>query len=256
MNFSPEAKSPSSKTGSTLRATCAQRRSYTLAPCSTPHVINKPVTTNTIPHDHTERELAVLQVVHENNTTPQRDIAQRTGMSLGMTNAILKRLAQKGFVTMRKVKGRHMAYAVTPDGVHEIARRTYRYFRRTMQNVTQYKEAVDALIADAASNGVTEVVLVGESDIAFIVEYACAAAEVGFQRKSKGDDESPAATTPDSVAALVLLGERDWGGGAIVATNREDATVRSRSASTLRLWDVIEAVEHGITPVSFGGYKS
>lgn len=196
--------------------------------------------TNTIPHDHTERELAVLQVVQQDNSTPQRDIAQRTGMSLGMTNAILKRLAQKGLVTVRKVKGRHMAYAVTPEGVHEIARRTYRYFRRTMQNVTQYKQAVDELIADAASNGVTEVVLVGESDIAFIVEYACAAAGVGFQSKSKGDDESPAATAPDGSETLVLLAERDWGYGA-----EPDASLVDGAAQVCLLWQVIESVTRG-----------
>lgn len=200
--------------------------------------------TNIIPHNP-ERELAVLQVVHQNNTSPQRDIAQRTGMSLGMTNAILKRLAQKGFVTMRKVKGRHMAYAVTPEGVHEIARRTYRYFRRTMQNVTQYKEAVDALIADAAANGVTEVVLVGESDIAFIVEYACAAAGLEFTIKSKGDDELPTApATADGSETLVLLGERDWGGDrhGTAASTRE-------SPAGVRLWALIQAVEQANSEV-------
>lgn len=200
--------------------------------------------TNTIPHDHTERELAVLQVVHENNTAPQRDIAQRTGMSLGMTNAILKRLSQKGLVTIRRIKGRHMAYAVTPEGVHEIARRTYRYFRRTMQNVTQYKQAVDALITDAVSKGVTEVVLVGESDIDFLVEHACAAQNLAYQKYPKQDDGTPPASRAAEPEALVLLGERDW--GSAVAHGARDggsATAESRADATpIRLWDVIEAV--------------
>ncbi len=165
------------------------------------------MTTNTTPHNP-ERELAVLQVVHENNTTPQRDIAQRTGMSLGMTNAILKRLAQKGFVTMRKVKGRHMAYAVTPEGVHEIARRTYRYFRRTMQNVAQYKEAVDRLVADAAAHGVRKVVLIGESDVAFLIEYACNAQAISYDNLTEAAGVQEARGKEHASDVLYLMSER------------------------------------------------
>ncbi len=43
-----------------------------------------------------------------------------------MTNAILKRLAAKGFITMRRVNSRNIQYAVTPEGVDAIARRSYR----------------------------------------------------------------------------------------------------------------------------------
>ena len=88
-------------------------------------------TTNT---PDAERELAVLQAISEDEHAPQRDIARSTGMSLGMTNAVLKRLSQKGLVTVRKVKGRHMRYAVTPDGVHEIARRTSGAYRSAARN--------------------------------------------------------------------------------------------------------------------------
>ena len=74
-----------------------------------------PITNTRTSSEEAKHELGVLRVVHENERTPQRDIARRTGISLGMTNAILKRLSKKGYVTMRKAKGRHMAYAVTPD---------------------------------------------------------------------------------------------------------------------------------------------
>ena len=58
-------------------------------------------------NDEAQHELAVLRVVQENERTAQRDIARRAGISLGMTNAILKRLSQKGFLTVRRIKGRH-----------------------------------------------------------------------------------------------------------------------------------------------------
>jgi hypothetical protein len=61
-----------------------------------------------IPDD--DRELQVLSIVHEaqapertDETAPaptisQRSIAQALGMSVGLTNAILKRLTEKGFL--------------------------------------------------------------------------------------------------------------------------------------------------------------
>ena len=49
-----------------------------------------------------------------------------------MTNSILKRLATKGFLSMRKVNARNIHYLVTPEGIDLIARRSYRYLRRTV----------------------------------------------------------------------------------------------------------------------------
>ena len=66
-----------------------------------------------ITHDH---ELDVLSQIHHNRKVKQRDIAHAIGMSLGMTNSILKRLATKGFITMRRLNARNVHYLVTPDG--------------------------------------------------------------------------------------------------------------------------------------------
>ena len=68
------------------------------------------------------------------------------GMSLGMTNAILKRLVLKGYLSIRKVNNRNIAYAVTPAGVEVIAKRSYRYLRRTIGNIVRYKEAIEGLV--------------------------------------------------------------------------------------------------------------
>ncbi|MFP4377949.1 MAG: winged helix-turn-helix transcriptional regulator [Spirochaetales bacterium] len=101
------------------------------------HHMSNPQLTEQITHDH---ELDVLSQPHQNNGVKQRDLAQAIGLSLGMTNAILKRLAGKGFVTMRKLNARNIHYLVTPEGVDLIARRSYRYLRRTVGHVGRYKE--------------------------------------------------------------------------------------------------------------------
>ena len=87
-----------------------------------------------------EKELEILTNISNNSATlSQRELASRSGMSLGMTNAVLKRLVQKGWLTIRKINNRNIRYAVTPAGMEEITRRSYRYFKRTLKNVAEYK---------------------------------------------------------------------------------------------------------------------
>ena len=120
-----------------------------------------------------EKELEVLQTISQHSQVRQRDIARIVGTSLGMTNAILKRLAQKGLISVRKINNRNIHYVVSTAGMEEIARRSYRYLRRTIKNVVYYKHAIGEVVDRAVSDGYDAVVLVGKSDLDFIVEHWC-----------------------------------------------------------------------------------
>lgn len=121
-----------------------------------------------------EKEIELLNNINSSSSPQsQRDLAQASGMSLGMTNAVLKRLVQKGWLTVRKINNRNIRYAVTPAGMEEITRRSYRYFKRTLKNVTEYKNKIDQLLQGIQSDGYNSIVLVGASDVDFIFEYLC-----------------------------------------------------------------------------------
>ena len=138
-----------------------------------------------------DHELEILSQIHRNDAVKQRDIAQAIGLSLGMTNAILKRLAAKGFIAMRRINARTIHYLVTPDGIDLIARRSYRYLRRTVGHVVRYKERMLAILEAAAApppegRGVTGVVLAGQSDLEFLVEWCAEKAGLEFRRVRAG----------------------------------------------------------------------
>ena len=59
-------------------------------------------------------------------------------------------------------------------GVDQITRRSYRYFKRTIRNVVVYKEAIEELLGEVKRRGFASLLLIGRSDLAFVVEYACA----------------------------------------------------------------------------------
>ncbi|MFW6292774.1 MAG: MarR family transcriptional regulator [Spirochaetota bacterium] len=156
--------------------------------------MSQPVTSADITHDH---ELDVLSQIHHNQAVKQRDIAHAIGLSLGMTNAILKRLAGKGFISMRKINARTIHYLVTPDGIDLIARRSYRYLRRTVGHVVRYKERLLELFDAAAAApptgpGAERVVLAGESDLAFLVEWCAEKTGLAFEQLDSLDEAEPA----------------------------------------------------------------
>lgn len=124
--------------------------------------------------NHSEKELKILEKIHKNeDSVKQRDLAKIAGLSLGMTNSILKRLIDKGFITVKKVNNRNIKYAVSPLGIEEISRRSLKYFKRTVKNVVVYREAIEEVLSMAKDEGYSTVVLVGKSDIDFIIEHEC-----------------------------------------------------------------------------------
>jgi DNA-binding MarR family transcriptional regulator len=124
--------------------------------------------------ENSEHELDLLEYIAQGaDRIRQRDLAQIAGLSLGMTNAIVKRLAQKGWLSIQKVNNRNIRYAVSPAGIEQIARRSYRYFKRTIKNIVYYREAIEGLVREVKLRGYRGFILVGSSDLDFIVEHAC-----------------------------------------------------------------------------------
>jgi DNA-binding MarR family transcriptional regulator len=176
-------------------------------------------TSTTVP---TEKELEVLEQIYLHHDVRQRDLARVIGMSLGMTNAILKRLTQKGFLSVRKVNNRNIIYAVSPVGMEALARKSYRYLKRTIRHVVDYKEAIEHVVAAAAEQGYRTLILVGKSDLDFIVEHLCIKYELTFEhrRTPRPDREeggfvlfsenegSPPLPSPEHSQALDLEGGR------------------------------------------------
>jgi DNA-binding MarR family transcriptional regulator len=135
-----------------------------------------------------ETELDILEKISSSNSgMRQRDLARIIGLSLGMTNAILKRLAQKGWLKVKKVNNRNIQYIVSPQGMQKIAHRSYRYFRRTIKNVVYYKEVIESLVREAVARDYEGILLVGKSDLDFIVEHLCIKYRLRFQRTMPGE---------------------------------------------------------------------
>ena len=129
-----------------------------------------------------DKEAIILEHIYYDDSLKQRELADKAGISLGMTNAILKRLIEKGWLMTKRLNRRNISYVVSPAGIEEIFKRSYRYFKRTIDDVALYREKIEQLIAEAVADGYDCVLLVGKSDLDFLVEYACGKAGIRFNR--------------------------------------------------------------------------
>lgn len=134
-----------------------------------------------------EQDLATLQVISETlNEEPhasQRTLAKKANVSLGMMNAILGRFVERGWIMLTNVNGRKLAYAVTPDGIAELAKRGKSFALRTFKLANVYSEIFCKKFMEAKAAGKTKVVLYGDSYIKFIIKYACNEVGLDFEQK-------------------------------------------------------------------------
>lgn len=134
-----------------------------------------------------EQDLATLQVISETlNEDPQasqRTLAKKANVSLGMMNAILGRFAERGWIMLTNVNGRKLAYAVTADGIAELAKRGKAFALRTFKLANVYSETFCKKFMEAKAAGKTKVVLYGDSYIKFIIKYACNEVGMEFEHK-------------------------------------------------------------------------
>ena len=129
-----------------------------------------------------DKEAIILEHLYYDDSQKQRELADKADISLGMVNAILKRLIEKGWLMNKKINSRNISYVVSPAGVDEIYKRGYQYFKRTIVDIHHYRERLEQLVAEGKNAVHSCIALVGKSDLAFIVEYACTKSGVKFKQ--------------------------------------------------------------------------
>lgn len=129
-------------------------------------------------------DLAVLEHLSDTpQTISQREIARRSGLSVGMINAILKKLVHIGYVKTSNLNRRSIQYLLTPQGFAEKARKSYRYILKTVEQYRVIKLHFIDLLDNLAAEGVTDFYLHGEGELADLMETFCSDGGYGVVRK-------------------------------------------------------------------------
>lgn len=119
-----------------------------------------------------ETALDLLHALTEDGAASQRTLAQRLGVALGLTNAVLKRCVKKGLLKIQQVPARRYAYYLTPKGFAEKSRLTAEYLTFSLQFYRTAREEYTELFRYCETREWRRVALVGASDLAEIASLA------------------------------------------------------------------------------------
>lgn len=125
----------------------------------------------------TDTELQLLETIYSkqggSESLSQRSLAGAAGLSLGMTNALLKRFIERGWVKLMHLSGRSLRYILTSDGMEEVLRRSLSYFTRAVRSASLYRDKIDAFVLRLSKEGFDILVLEGPAELDFLFDYSC-----------------------------------------------------------------------------------
>ncbi len=150
---------------------------------------------------------AVREGQSRSDSLTQRALAERAGLSLGMANLILRRLAERGYLELTRLSAKRVRYALTGAGMKELARRTAGYYQRVSRSAGIYRARLESFVDSAKRGGSTFIVLVGSSEVEGLLAEACEKKGIVFLRTA--DPEKAKSLSRKSGAVLVLSENSD-----------------------------------------------
>lgn len=125
-----------------------------------------------------DTELQLLETIYSkqdgSGAISQRDLAGASGLSLGMTNALLRRFVERGWVKLMHLSGRSLKYILTTEGAEEVLHRSLSYFTRAVRSASLYRDKIDAYVLGLSKAGFETLVLEGPAELDFLFDYSCA----------------------------------------------------------------------------------
>jgi EPS-associated MarR family transcriptional regulator len=93
-----------------------------------------------------------LRLLTDSPDLPQRELAQRLGLSLGKTNYCLRALIDKGWIKVKNFRNSQnklaYAYVLTPQGMSAKAAVTAAFLRRKQEEYSTLEREIEELRAE------------------------------------------------------------------------------------------------------------
>ncbi|OGS03969.1 MAG: hypothetical protein A2204_07600 [Elusimicrobia bacterium RIFOXYA1_FULL_47_7] len=140
-----------------------------------------------------EKEFAIIREISNNQIHDQRSLAGKAGISLGLTNLIIKRLITRGYVKSKLLNRKKIQYILTPKGFSEKASKSYNFALKAVDNFKIMKQKLQELILKENMNSEVEFIISGNSEITDIVELAIRSlnnSTIKYSRNTGNDSSS------------------------------------------------------------------
>jgi DNA-binding MarR family transcriptional regulator len=110
------------------------------------------------------RELNLLQELEKNPIISQRELSNKFGIALGVTNACLKRMVRRGWIRITGFNHHKIGYYLTPKGLAEKAKLTLHMVSWTVQHYSTLKSVIAKRLLEIQDERVERIVFYGVGD--------------------------------------------------------------------------------------------
>jgi len=120
-------------------------------------------------HQLAEKEFSLIQEIAKSPARTQRDLSNSIGLSLGMTNLLIKRLARKGLIKIQQLDWNRTQYLLTLKGAMEKAKKSYHYTLYTLRIFKQIQENIALAMRREYQSGSRAFTVVAQDEIMELV---------------------------------------------------------------------------------------
>ena len=184
------------------------------------------------------RDLQLMEEIEKNPKISQRELSNKFGIALGVTNACIKKMARRGLIKLKGIPPRRIAYYLTPKGFAEKANLTLRFFSYNIRHYSEMKKQISKKLTEMQESGVKRIVFCGVSDemeVAYITLYGLDMNLVGIV-----DEEKNWGTKVFGYKVIGLKEVKDLSPDAILITSMRDPNPYVNNLMKQRDWDSIK----------------
>ena len=110
--------------------------------------------------------LRLMGEIERNGSHSQRELSSRLNLSLGLVNAFLKRLVNKGYFKVKTMPRNRVKYFLTPKGLTRKSKLTVDYLRYSVNFYQEIKELLLNKFKEMERNQISSVLFVGAGEVA------------------------------------------------------------------------------------------
>ncbi|MBI4679377.1 MAG: winged helix-turn-helix transcriptional regulator [Elusimicrobia bacterium] len=119
-----------------------------------------------------EKEFILIRTIAGNPAATQRELSSEVGLSLGMTNLLIRRLARKGFLKTTQLTWNKARYILTPKGMMEKARKSFNYSAWALRHLKEVVGRMRQILLAEYRAGRREFHIVSREEGAELVQMA------------------------------------------------------------------------------------
>lgn len=119
-----------------------------------------------------EREFELINILGSGEGANQRVIAEKTGLSLGMVNMLIRRLATKGILRVKQLNQKKVEYLLTPKGFAEKMRKSVNYTMKTLDSLRVIKDRLKDFVMRMREQDQNCFIVFGNDDLVELLDSA------------------------------------------------------------------------------------